>query len=134
MITDPIADMLNRIKNANAVKADHVAVPSSKVKAKIAALLKEAGYVANVEKKKKKARKVEHDYLDLELKYTDGQSAINGIKLISRPSRHIYVKTGKIKPVRSGFGTMVISTSKGVMTAQEARKQRLGGEILFEIW
>ncbi|MEK7589233.1 MAG: 30S ribosomal protein S8 [Patescibacteria group bacterium] len=131
---DPIADMLSQIKNAQAVNRDHIVLPSSKIKVKIAAILKEAGYLANIEKKKKKAHKAEHDYLDVELKYTDGQGAINGLKLISKPSRHMYVKADEIKSVRSGFGVAVISTSKGIMTSKEARKQGLGGEILFEIW
>jgi small subunit ribosomal protein S8 len=131
---DPIADMLSQIKNAQAVNLDRVVLPSSKVKAKIAAILKEAGYLASVDKKKKKAQKTEHEYLDLELKYTDGVSAISGVKMISKPSRHMYLKASEIKPVRSGYGCAVISTSKGIMTSQEARKQGLGGEILFEIW
>ena len=133
-MTDPIADMLNRIKNAQQVRKDLVSLPSSKVKVRIAAILKEAGYVSDVEKKKKKDRKTEHDYLDIRLRYNDGLGAISGIKVISHPSRHMYVRADEIKPVKSGFGTAVISTSKGIMTSQEAKKQRLGGEILFEIW
>ena len=133
-MTDPIADMLNRIRNAQMVQADHVVLPSSKIKAKIAAILKEAGYLMAIEKKTKKAQTTEHDYLDLELKYTDGQAAISGIKIVSKPSRHLYIKTDEIRPVRSGYGTAILSTSKGIMTSQEARKQGLGGEVLFEIW
>jgi len=131
---DPIADMLTRIQNAQKVGADHVAMPSSKMKMQIASILKEAGYIGTIEKKKKKARKVEHDHLELELKYLDGEPAINGIRLVSRPSRHIYIQSSKIKPVRSGFGIAVISTPKGVMSSPEARKQHVGGEVLFEIW
>lgn len=133
-MTDPISDMLIRIKNAQMAKAEHVLVPASRIKFKIAGILKEAGYIDSVEKKKKKAKKAEHDYLDLSLKYQDGLGAISGIKIVSKPSRHIYIKAKDIKPVRSGYGTAVLSTSQGVMMAAQARKQKLGGEVLFEIW
>lgn len=131
---DPISDMLNRIKNAQSVNAERVVMPSSKVKAKIASILKDAGYVGTIEKKKKKAKKVEHDYLEVELKYVDGQGAISGMRMMSTPSRHQYIKAREIRAVRSGFGTAILSTSKGIMSSAEARKQGLGGEILFEIW
>ena len=134
MITHPISDMLVRIKIAQLAHAERVVLPSSRIKFKIATILKEAGYLATVEKKKRKAQKAEHDYLDLELKYDGSLPAISGIKIVSRPSRHLYIKARDIKPVRSGFGIALVSTSKGVMTGQEARKQKLGGEVLFEIW
>jgi small subunit ribosomal protein S8 len=134
MVNDPIADMLVRIQNAQKVRHDRVSMPSSKVVSKIASILKDAGYIGEIDRKKKKAKKTEFDYLDLELKYKEGNPAISGLKLISRPSRHIYIKASEIKPVRSGYGMAVISTSKGIMSSQEARKQKLGGEMLFEIW
>lgn len=131
---DPISDMLTRIKNAQQVKAERVLIPSSKAKAKIAAILKDLGFVDDVEKKKKKGRKNEHDYLDVVLRYQEGQGAINGIKIVSRPSRHLYIKAKEIRLIRSGHGMALISTPQGIMSSREARKNNLGGEVLFEIW
>ncbi|MBX4211301.1 MAG: 30S ribosomal protein S8 [Candidatus Yanofskybacteria bacterium] len=115
---DPIADMLTRIKNAQMVQAEQVLIPASKVRAKIASILKEAGFVEHVEKKKRKDRKVENDYLDLTLRYVDGRPAISGIRLMSRPSRHLYIQAKDIRPVRSGYGVAIISTPKGIMTSK----------------
>lgn len=126
--------MLTRIKNAQQVKAERVLIPSSKAKAKIAAILKDLGFVDDVEKKKKKGRKNEHDYLDVVLRYQEGQGAINGIKIVSRPSRHLYIKAKEIRLIRSGHGMALISTPQGIMSSREARKNNLGGEVLFEIW
>jgi small subunit ribosomal protein S8 len=131
---DPISDMLTRITNAQAAGHAKVSVPFSGVKLQIAQLLRIAGYVASVERTKRATKKAEHDYLDLELKYTVGVGAIAGTRIISRPSRHIYIKATEIRPVRSGYGTAIISTSQGVMLSKEARKAGLGGEVLFEIW
>ena len=126
--------MLTRIKNAQASRKETVLVPFSKVKFRIANLLKEAGYISGVERVKRKAVKAELDWLDLTLKYADEVGAISGIRIISRPSRHLYTKAVQIRPVRSGYGTAVVSTSHGIMTSQEARKANLGGEVMFEIW
>ena len=131
---DPIADMLIRIKNAQAVRAEQVTMPFSKVKFRIANILKEAGYVSEVERKNKKAKKVEHEHLQLTLKYQDNQGVLSGVKIISRPSRRMYIKASEIKPVRSGYGLAIISTSKGIMNSREAKKAGLGGEIICEIW
>jgi len=131
---DPIADMLIRIKNAQAVRGEQVVMPFSKVKFKIANILKEAGYIYEVERKKKKAKKVEHEYLQLTLKYQDNQGALSGVKIISRPSRRMYIKAKDIKPVRSGYGIAIISTSKGIVNSREAKKLDIGGEIIAEIW
>ena len=131
---DPISDMLIQIKNAQAVGHEQVVLPFSKVKLRIAEILKAAGYLGDVEKKKKKAEKTEHEYLYLTLKYQDNQGALSGLKIISRPSRRMYIKAKEIKPVRSGYGLAVISTPKGIMNSKEARKNNLGGEILFEVW
>lgn len=131
---DPISDMMNRIKNAQAVGHERVSVPFSNVKMQIAQILKTAGYVGDVERRTRTTKKSEIAYLDLALKYEGGAGAISGLRIISRPSRHIYIKASQIKPVRSGFGTAIVSTSKGVMTSQEARKSGLGGEVMFEIW
>ncbi len=131
---DPISDMMIRIKNAQAVAHEHVSIPFSNVKLQIATILCDAGYVTSVERTKKKAKRSELDYLDLALKYKDGEGAISGIRIVSRPSRHIYIKASEIKPVRSGYGSAIVSTSQGIMTSQAARKAGLGGEVLFEIW
>ena len=112
-------------------------IPFSKVKFRIASILKDAGYVTEVDRKKRKARKAELEWLDLTLKYQDessSQGAISGIRIISRPSRHIYTKASELRPVRSGYGVAIVSTSQGIMTSKEAKKANLGGEIMFEIW
>ena len=131
---DIISDMLIRIKNAQMAKAGQVLMPFSRVKFQIAQILKDGGYLSAIERRKRKSRKSELEYLELGLVYHDGEGAIGGIKLLSKPSRHIYVKAQDIQRVRSGYGFAVISTSKGIMNSREARKQNLGGEILFEIW
>lgn len=131
---DPISDMITRITNAQAVHKDQVFVPFSKLKFRIAQILKDAGYITDVEKRTRKARTAELDWLDISLKYDGTLGAISGTRIISRPSRHIYAKATELKPVRSGFGTAIVSTPKGVMTSNEARKANVGGEILFEIW
>ena len=131
---DPISDMLTRIQNAQAARKERVSVPFSKVKYRIATILKEAGYFAGVERRKRKDAKTEFEYIDMDLKYADGLGAISGIRIISRPSRHIYTKASALRPVRSGYGSVVVSTSKGIMTSQDAKKAHLGGEAMFEIW
>ncbi|OGN03987.1 MAG: 30S ribosomal protein S8 [Candidatus Yanofskybacteria bacterium RIFCSPHIGHO2_01_FULL_44_22] len=131
---DPISDMLIRIKNAQAVKADQVLIPFSKSKFQIAGIFKEKGFLSGVERKKKKEKKSETEYLLATLKYSDNQGAIHGIKIISRPSRRIYIGAKDIKPVRSGYGIAVISTPEGIMDSREARKKNLGGELMFEIY
>ena len=134
MVNDPISDMLIRIKNAQAVKGEQIVMPFSKVKFRIANILKEAGYISEVERKNKKAKKAEHEYLQLTLKYQDNQGALSGVKVISRPSRRMYIKAKDIKLVRSGYGLAIISTSKGIMSSKEAKKSGLGGEIICEVW
>ena len=131
---DPISNMLIQIKNAQAVGHEQVSLPFSKVKFRIAGILKSAGYLAEVERKNKKGVKTEHEYLYLTLKYQDNEGTLNGLNIISKPSRRIYVKAKDIKPVRSGYGLAVISTPKGIMDSKEAKREGLGGELLFEIW
>lgn len=131
----PISDMLIRIKNAQAVGKEQVSVPLSNMKLKIAEILKAGGFIHDFEKRKKKMKKTEIDYLSISLKYgEDKLPGVGGFKIISRPSRHMYTNAKDIKPVHSGYGIAVISTSKGVMSSKEARKKNLGGEILFEVW
>lgn len=131
---DPIADMLTRITNAQAARHAHVSVPFSGVKLAIAQLLKSAGYISDVERKKRKAKKAEVEYLEMTLRYDDGRGAVSGVRLVSRPSRHIYTKASAIRPVRSGYGLAVVSTPKGIMSGAAARKENVGGEVMFEIW
>ena len=137
MVTDPISDLLIRIKNAQMVSHDQVLIPFSKMKFAIANVLKADGYLTEVERKKKSAiggKKTEHEYLLLTLKYQEGEGAIQDIKIISKPSRRMYIKADNIRPVRSGYGLAIISTSQGVMNSRDARKQKLGGELICEIW
>jgi len=131
MTTDPIADLINQLKNAGAVKKSTVSVPFSNFKLSIAEKLKDAGWVKSVERKGKKVKKT----LDITLKYTESGSAhIQGVKRISKPGRRVYFGSKDIVPVRYGFGNLMISTPKGVMTDKEAKKEKLGGEALFQIW
>lgn len=130
----PIADMLTIIMNAQAVNKETVVLPFSRIKFDIINILKSGGYVASVERKKRKTKKSEQELLSITLKYDEHGPAINGVKLISRPSRRMYIKANQIRPIRSGHGVSIISTPKGVMNSKEARKQKLGGEIIFEIW
>ena len=130
----PISDMLIRIKNAQAVGKEQVSVPFSKIKLRIAQILKDRGFIGEVERRTKKGKKSEFEYISIELKYENKSPAISGFRMISKPSRHMYIGAGDIKPIRSGYGLGVISTSKGVMDSKEAKKQNLGGEMMFEVW
>ena len=129
-----IGNMLIQLKNAQAARHERVLIPFSKIKFEIAKVLKDKNFIQNVEIKKKKSKKSEYSYLDLRLKYNDGQGAINGIKFLSKPSRRLYFKNEDIKSVKSGYGIMVISTPKGIMSGDEAKKQNVGGEAIAEIW
>lgn len=131
-MTDPIADMLIQIKNAQLVRHNVVILPFSKNKMKIAELLKRENYIVDCQKK-------EHDkknFLKIRLKYFKKQPAIFGIKRISKPGRRIYVEKdlGKKTYLQNRGGIGVISTSQGIKTGGEAKKEKLGGELLFEIW
>lgn len=133
-MTDPISDMLIRIKNGQMAKMEQVNMPFSGTKFDIANILKNNGFILDIERKNKKTGKSEHEFLFLTLKYQDNEGAISGIKIVSRPSRRIYVGAKDIKLVRSGLGLAVISTSKGIMSSKDARKANLGGELMFEIY
>ena len=131
MISDAIGDLIVRLTNAGAIKKASVSVPYSAFKMAVAEKLKDAGFVEAVEKKGKKVRKT----LDITLKYdAAGQHVISGVKRISKPGRRMYKSTREIIPVRYGYGALVLSTPKGVLTDKEARKEKVGGEALFEIW
>ena len=133
-ISDPIADMLIRIKNAQAVGKADVSMPFSSMKFAVAKILHDTGFVSGIERTKKKIKATEHEYLTLTLKYSDGQPALTGAKMISRQSRRMYIKAKELRPVHSGYGLAIISTPQGIMDSNRARKEKLGGEIICEIW
>ena len=131
MVTDPIADMLTRIRNANMVRQEFVLIPWSRVKLSIAKILKEEGFVDNYEVLKAKPGRV----VRLHLRYFDrNQPAISGLKRVSKPGLRVYVGRSDIPRVYAGVGIAILSTSKGIMTGQRAWKQRLGGELLCYVW
>lgn len=131
MMTDPIADMLTRIRNANKMKMEKVDIPSSKLKVQIAKILKDEGYVKNVKLVKDRRQGLLRVYL----KYIDDKSpAIQGLKRISRPGCRVYVGVNSIPKVMGGLGVAIMSTPKGVQTNKQAKKDRVGGEVLCHIW
>jgi len=127
---DPISDMLTIIRNALAVKKETVSIPFSNLKYEIARILEKKDLVEKVEKKGKKVKK----NIEITLKYQDGVPVISGLKRISKPGQRIYLDSRKIKKVKGGYGIAIISTSRGLLTNEEAKKQKVGGEILCEIW
>ena len=131
MTTDPIADMLTRIRNANMVRHEFVLLPWSKMNLAIVRILKEEGFIDNYEVLKGKPARMVKVYL----KYTDkNQPVILGLKRISKPGLRVYVSRSEIPRVYGGVGIAILSTSKGVMTGQRAWKQHLGGELLCYVW
>jgi len=128
--TDPIADMLTRIRNATVARNEQTAMPYSKMKIAIAKILKEEGYIDDFSVDAEKFRN-----LRIQLKYAPNRvSVISGIKRISRPGLRRYARHTEIPRVRSGLGTVIVSTPMGIMTGSEARKRHLGGELLAEVW
>ncbi len=130
MNTDPIADMLNRIKTSQAVSKKTVKVPFSNIKYEITKILESKGWIESSEKKGKKILK----FLEITLKYEDKNSVIRDIKKISTPGQRIYISSRNIKKVRNGLGMSIISTSKGLMSNDEAKRAGLGGEVLLEVY
>ncbi len=130
-MTDPIADMLTRIRNALQQKHETVSMPSSKEKVNIARILKEEGYINDYKVESDGVKKT----MTIDLKYgKNGEKVITGLKRISKPGLRVYSKAENLPRVLSGLGTAVISTSKGVMTDRDARKANVGGEVLAYIW
>ncbi|MCD6500537.1 30S ribosomal protein S8 [bacterium] len=129
---DPITDMLNRIRNAQAVKHQTVEIPYSNLKQKIGEILVKEGFLEKIEKRRKKGKKL----IKISLKYnTNKEPAITGLKRVSKPSQRIYKKAKEIRRVRGGYGLAIISTPQGgLMTDKEARKKKIGGEVICEIW
>ena len=131
MITDPIADMLTRIRNANQMRYKEVEVPASKIKNEIARILKEEGFIKDY---KVVSEGVEKNIL-LTLKYgKKKEKVITGLKRISKPGLRVYVRSDEVPKVLNGLGIAIISTSKGIMTDKEARKLNIGGEVLAYVW
>lgn len=128
--TDPIADLLTRIRNAVMVGKHEIRVPSSKIKHVVANELKKASYLVDVKIESAKPR----DILVVKINNPGENSTINEIKRVSKPGRRVYVSSGEIPKVKSGRGMVLISTSKGVMSGQEAKKIKLGGEVLLEVY
>ncbi len=131
MLTDPVADMLTRIRNANLALHDQVAMPGSKLKADIARVLEQEGYIAGYEL----AREGDRQELTVRLRYDrDRRRVISGIKRVSKPGRRIYADKDNLPRVLGGMGVAIVSTSQGVLSGQEARKRGIGGEVLCTVW
>jgi len=133
-MTDPIADMLTRIRNALAVRKPEVVLPFSKIKFGIAEILKEKGYIKNVEKVEKGSNGNNYDEIKIILKYQGAQPAITSLKRISKPGRRVYAAKDELPKVLNSLGIAIISTSHGLMTNKEAKKHQLGGEVICEIY
>lgn len=131
VVSDPIADMLTRIRNANQLRYKEVEVPASKIKKEIARILKEEGYISNY-----KVNKTDKgDMITLNLKYGDKRErVITGLKRISKPGLRVYAQANEIPKVLNGLGIAIVSTSKGVMTGRDAKAKSLGGEVLAYVW
>ena len=130
MMSDPIADLLVRIKNANSMRHETVEVPSSKTKTAILAVLKQEGFIADYA-----VSEGVKSVTTVTLKYTENnQRVIKGLKRISKPSLHVYAKSEDLPKVLNGLGVAIISTSQGIMTDKQARKLNIGGEVLAFVW
>ena len=130
-MTDPIADMLTRIRNANMVKQEKLDIPSSNLKIEIARVLKDEGYIKNFKLLKDRKQGIVRVYL----KYSpDETRVINGLKRVSRPGNRVYVGSEEIPRIMGGLGVAILSTSRGVMVDRESRKRNIGGELLCYIW
>jgi len=127
---DPIVDMFNRIKNAQAVLKPTVSIPFSNLKYEIAKILEKEKYIKKIEKKRRKTKKI----IEISLKYNKNIPAIIELRRVSKSGQRIYLPVQKIKKVKGGFGIAIISTSKGLMSDREAKKQKVGGEIICEVW
>ena len=130
-VTDPIADMLTRIRNALAARHRYVLIPNSRIKAELARVLDEEGYIEGFDITRDRPQAM----IRIWLKYTDDKApVVTGLKRISKPGRRVYTQKGDIPWVLSGMGVAVLSTSKGVMTGRQARRLGVGGEVLCHIW
>ncbi|MFA6534426.1 MAG: 30S ribosomal protein S8 [Patescibacteria group bacterium] len=134
MMTDPIADMLTRIRNAAAVRHETVAVPYSRLKMEIAEILKNSGYILDCAKSSAETGELKGLEIKISLKYQGKTPAITDLKRISKPGRRVYAKKDQMPVVLNNLGVAIISTSRGLMTNKEAKKAGLGGEIICEIY
>ncbi len=133
MVSDPISDMLSRIRNAALARHDRTEIPASKMKLAVAKILKDEGYIADVQESVEESPVKKT--ITIVLKYgRDRQSAIDGIKRVSRPGRRVYVRHDRIPRVLSGLGISILSTSRGLVSDRDARRLKLGGELLCEVW
>jgi small subunit ribosomal protein S8 len=130
MISDPIADMLTRIRNSVRIRADKVDMPASRMKLEIAKILKEEGFIRAYKILKDKKQGI----LRINLKYSESESVLSGLRRISRPGRRVYVGGREIPKVMAGVGIAVISTSKGILTDNACRREGVGGEVICYIW
>jgi small subunit ribosomal protein S8 len=131
MMTDPIADMLTRIRNGSKAKLEKVDIPSSKLKLEIAKILKDEGYIKNLKMVKDRRQGVIRVYL----KYTDDEApVIQGIKRISKPGCRVYAGNDAIPKVLAGLGVAILSTPKGIQTGRQAKKDNVGGEVICHVW
>lgn len=129
-MTDPITDMLNRIRNAQAVSHATVDMPFSKIKGEISRMLEREGYLNKIDLKRQKKKKI----LCLSLKYEGGKGAITGLRKVSKPGQRIYAKVKDLNKFKKKSGLLIISSSQGIITDKKARKESLGGEIICEVW
>ena len=129
-IADPIGDMITRIRNAQLRALNKVTIPSSKFRARILDVLKQEGYIANY----KVSSENKKETLKVDLKYSNGLPVIKEIKRVSKPGRRIYAKADSIPKIQNGLGVAIVSTSKGIMTDDEARTQKVGGEIICKVF
>lgn len=130
-VTDPISDMLTRIRNANQMRYNEVVIPSSNVKLEMVKILKSEGYIENYKVEKNEVQ----NNIIVTLKYgKNKERVISGLKRISKPGLRVYAKAEEIPTVLNGLGISIVSTSKGIMTGKEARKENLGGEVLAYVW
>ncbi len=131
MVSDPISDLLTRIRNAVMVSKSNIEIPHSNLKFELASLLKNEGYVSDVKISGDGTKKL----IDIELKYSDeGTSVISGMNRLSKPGNRVYSSFDKLPRNNGGLGTVVVSTSRGLLSDSEARKRKLGGELICEVW
>ena len=131
MTTDPISDLLTRLRNASMVSKHSIEVPHSKYKYELVKLLKEEGYVLDVKTLGEGSKKI----INIELKYSEeGKSVISGMNRLSKPGKRVYSSFDKLPRNNGGLGTVIVSTSRGLLSDSEARKRKLGGEIICEVW
>jgi len=131
MVGDTIGDLIIRLKNAGAVKKNTVSMPYSKLRQAVLTKLVDAGYVAGTTTK---GKLVQEKTLEVTLRYEDGAHRINGVKRVSKPGRRLYTKVADIHPIKFGRGHIILSTPAGIITGEEAREKKVGGEQLFIIW